>query len=82
MIYCAQGTHEYQHKLVYLHSPDRFGVFIMNGVPEFYMAYHFPSKQYIRLQDCKHCFAIILWGRCPHNWPDSGLVNENVSFLR
>ena len=47
-----------------------------------YMAYHFPSQQYIGLQKCKHCFAIILRGGCSHNWPDSDSVNENVSFLQ
>ena len=49
---------------------------------ELYIAYHFPSQQYIGLQECKHCFAIILRGRCSHNCPDSDSVNEDVSFLQ
>ena len=47
-----------------------------------YMAYHFPSQQYIGLLECKHCFAIILRGGCSHNCPDSDSVNEDVSFLQ
>ena len=29
----------------------------------------------------KHCFAIIMRGRCTHNCPDSGFVNDDWSFL-
>ena len=48
---------------------------------ELYMAYHIPSQQYICLQECEHCFAIILRGGCPHNYPDSDSLYEDVSFL-
>ena len=49
---------------------------------ELYIAYHLPSQQYIGLQECKHCFAIILRGGCSHNCPDSDSVNEDVCFLQ
>ena len=49
---------------------------------ELYIAYHLPSQQYIGLQECKHCFAIILRGGCSRNCPDSDSVNEDVSFLQ
>ena len=54
----------------------------MNVVPELYIAYHYPSHQYIPLQECKHCFAIILRGGCPHHCPDSHFINEDVRFLQ
>ena len=49
---------------------------------ELYIAYHFPTQQYICLQECKDCFVIILRGGCPHNCTVLGPVNEDVSFLR
>ena len=39
---------------------------------ELYMAYHFPSQQYIRLQECKHCFVIILRRGCSHHCINPG----------
>ena len=68
---------------IYIYIP--FSTFILlNALTTdgLYMAYHFPSQQYIGLQECKHCFAIILRGGCSRNCPDSDSVNEDVSFLQ
>ena len=48
---------------------------------EYYMAYHFPTEQYIPLQECEHCYAIVLRVGCPHNCPELGTVDEDVSLL-
>ena len=54
----------------------------MDADIEYYVAYHFPTEQYIPLQECEHCYAVVLRGGCPHNCPEFGLVNEDVSLLQ
>ena len=53
----------------------------MDGDIEYYLAYHFPTNQYIRLQECEHCYAIVLRGGCPNNCPELDTVDEDVSLL-
>ena len=50
----------------------------MDADIEYYVAYHFPTEQYIPFQECEHCYAI---GGCPHNCPEFGAVDEDVSLL-
>ena len=78
--------HDLISVVMYIYIPALpFPTFILLNAlttDELYMAYHFPSQQYIGLQECKHCFAIILRGGCSHNCPDSDSVNDDVSFLQ
>ena len=58
---------------LYINASISYSTFIPPGaltMNEPYIAHHFPSQQHICLQECKHCFAIILWGGCSHNCPD------------
>ena len=84
-----RGTRFFFYKLkiapYHINVSTSYSTFILlNGLTmdELYIAYHFPSQQYVCLQECKHCFAIILRGGCSHNCPDSDSVNEDVSFLQ
>ena len=51
---------------------------------DFFLAFHYPSGKVIVLQECEHCFAIILNASCPHHCPELGpevTENEDVTLL-
>ena len=51
---------------------------------EYFLAFHYPSGRVVVLQECEHCFAIILYASCPHHCPELGpelTDNEDVTFL-
>ena len=53
----------------------------MDADIKYYIAYHFPTEQYIPLQEYEHYFDIMLWDGCPHNSPELDLQDKDVSLL-